>query len=194
PPGEVTRVVEWDMFCPNGLVWIGSEGNMAPLAVYYTIEYRDMAIGGAWTSIEYSHSAQTLDQIGFTTQLTLPYAMRAEIRVRQRYPYGKNELEFRDTLQWYGLRSRLNAPSSYANVTTIGIRYRSSDRISAQTESRVSVEATRILPVRSGGVWLPEQATRDIAPYVIYQAKERGYTDSDIDLAEFDRLDAIWKS
>ncbi|NTU00476.1 host specificity factor TipJ family phage tail protein, partial [Pseudomonas aeruginosa] len=182
------------IFCPNGLIFIDRKGNQIPLSGYYTVQYRDMAIGGAWTSLDYEHNGATLDQIGFTTQLNLPYPMRPEVRMRQRYPIGKNELEFRDTLQWYGLRSRLNAPLSYANVTTIGIRYRSSDRISAQTESRVSVEATRILPVRSGGIWLPEQATRDIAPYVIYQAKERGYTDSDIDLEEFDRLDAIWKS
>ncbi|VEG04516.1 Uncharacterised protein [Pseudomonas aeruginosa] len=194
PAGEVTSRIEWDIFCPNGLIFIDRKGNQIPLSGYYTVQYRDMAIGGAWTSLDYEHNGATLDQIGFTTQLNLPYPMRPEVRMRQRYPIGKNELEFRDTLQWYGLRSRLNAPLSYANVTTIGIRYRSSDRISAQTESRVSVEATRILPVRSGGIWLPEQATRDIAPYVIYQAKERGYTDSDIDLEEFDRLDAIWKS
>ncbi|MBG5222416.1 host specificity factor TipJ family phage tail protein, partial [Pseudomonas aeruginosa] len=194
PAGEKTSVVEWDIFCPNGLIFIDRKGNQIPLSGYYTVQYRDMDIGGAWTSLDYEHSGATLDQIGFTTQLNLPYPMRPEIRMRQRYPIGKNELEFRDTLQWYGLRSRLNAPSSYANVTTIGIRYRSSDRISAQTESRVSVEATRILPVRSGGIWLPEHATRDIAPYVIYQAKERGYADSDIDLEEFDRLDSIWKS
>nr|WP_255333452.1 host specificity factor TipJ family phage tail protein [Pseudomonas aeruginosa] len=194
PAGEKTSVVEWDIFCPNGLIFIDRKGNQIPLSGYYTVQYRDMDIGGAWTSLDYEHSGATLDQIGFTTQLNLPYPMRPEVRMRQRYPIGKNELEFRDTLQWYGLRSRLNAPSSYANVTTIGIRYRSSDRISAQTESRVSVEATRILPVRSGGIWLPEQATRDIAPYVIYQAKERGYADSDIDLEELDRLDSIWKS
>lgn len=194
PAGEVTSRIEWDIFCPNGLIFIDRKGNQIPLSGYYTVQYRDMAIGGAWTSLDYEHNGATLDQIGFTTQLNLPYPMRPEVRMRQRYPIGKNELEFRDTLQWYGLRSRLNAPSTYANVTTIGIRYRSSDRISAQTESRVSVEATRILPIRSDGAWLPAQATRDIAPYVIYQAKERGYTDSDIDLEEFDRLDEVWKS
>ena len=71
--------------------------------------------------------------------------------MRQRYPIGKNELEFRDTLQWYGLRSQLQAPTSYAGVTVLAVRYRSSDRISAQTESRISVEATRMLPTRQGG-------------------------------------------
>ncbi len=153
-----------------------------------------MDIGGAWTSLDYQHNGATLDQIGFTTRLNLPYAMRPEIRMRQRYPIGKNELEFRDTLQWYGLRSQLQAPTSYAGVTVLAVRYRSSDRISAQTESRISVEATRMLPTRQGGAWTTELATRDIVPFLCYIAKERGYTDADLDLEELDRLDAIWKS
>ncbi|HHW2896190.1 host specificity factor TipJ family phage tail protein [Pseudomonas aeruginosa] len=194
PAGEKTSVVEWDIFCPNGLIFIDRKGNQIPLSGYYTVQYRDMDIGGAWTSLDYQHNGATLDQIGFTTRLNLPYAMRPEIRMRQRYPIGKNELEFRDTLQWYGLRSQLQAPTSYAGVTVLAVRYRSSDRISAQTESRVSVEATRMLPTRQNGAWTPEIATRDIVPFLCYIAKERGYTDADLDLEELDRLDAIWKS
>ncbi len=176
------------------MIFIDRKGNQIPLSGYYTVQYRDMDIGGAWTSLDYQHNGATLDQIGFTTRLNLPYAMRPEIRMRQRYPIGKNELEFRDTLQWYGLRSQLQAPTSYAGVTVLAVRYRSSDRISAQTESRISVEATRMLPTRQGGAWTTELATRDIVPFLCYIAKERGYTDADLDLEELDRLDAIWKS
>ncbi|WP_225932980.1 hypothetical protein [Pseudomonas aeruginosa] len=111
--------------------------------------------------------------------------------MRQRYPIGKNELEFRDTLQWYGLRPQLQAPTSYAGVDVLAVRYRSSDRRCAQTESRIPVEATRMLPTSHGGAWTTELATRDIVPFLCYIAKERGYTDEDLDLEELDRLDTI---
>ncbi|SPZ11451.1 Uncharacterised protein [Pseudomonas aeruginosa] len=51
-----------------------------------------------------------------------------------------------------------------------------------------------MLPTRQNGAWTPEIATRDIVPFLCYIAKERGYTDADLDLEELDRLDAIWKA
>jgi hypothetical protein len=51
-----------------------------------------------------------------------------------------------------------------------------------------------MLPTRSGGAWQPMTATRDIVPAFIYIAKDINYTDEDLDLAELDRLDALWKS
>ncbi|MFU3756357.1 host specificity factor TipJ family phage tail protein, partial [Pseudomonas aeruginosa] len=192
---EKTNFVEIDVFCPEGLCGVGREGQIYQIRTYYDIQWRDMAIGGAWTTVSKNHAGSSLDQQGFTDGIPLPYMMRPEFRIRKVFVNqgGNSTSEYRDRTQWYGMRARLQAPSSYAGVTVMAVRYRSSDRIAAQTESRVSVEATRMLPTRQNGAWTPEIATRDIVPFLCYIAKERGYTDADLDLEELDRLDAIWK-
>ncbi|AHC65209.1 TPA: host specificity factor TipJ family phage tail protein [Pseudomonas aeruginosa] len=196
PVSEKTNFVEIDVFCPEGLCGVGREGQIYQIRTYYDIQWRDMAIGGAWTTVSKNHAGSSLDQQGFTDGIPLPYMMRPEFRIRKVFVNqgGNSTSEYRDRTQWYGMRARLQAPSSYAGVTVMAVRYRSSDRIAAQTESRVSVEATRMLPTRQSGAWTPEIATRDIVPFLCYIAKERGYTDADLDLEELDRLDAIWKA
>lgn len=196
PAGEKVTLIEWDVFLPQGLGGIGSkDGNVYEWRVYYDLEWRDMANGPAapWNVLQLEQIGQTLDQIGFSAQLTMPYAMRPEVRMRQRFPFGTS-IELRDTVQWYGLKGLLPHPTSYPGVTTIGIRVRTSDRIAAQTESLISVVATRILPIRSAGAWAPEQPTREIIPFAAYVAKTLGYTDDQLDLVEMDRLNDIWRA
>lgn len=192
PVGEVTSAIEWDIFFPEGLTGVGSTGGLYELGVVYEVQYRDMAVSGAWTSLSRTIIDQTLDQIGNTQNVTLPYAMRPEVRMRKLFPLTEN-IEYRATVQWTALKSALVAPSVYPGCTTITGRIQISDRISAQSESQINVVATRILPTRNGGIPQPAQPTRAIAPAAIYIAKNIGLADADLDLAEFDRLnDGIW--
>lgn len=192
PAGEITQNLEWDVFLPEGLVGVGAKGDFYSLEVSYELQYRDMDIAGAWTSVPRSLTDNTLDQIGDTQNLALPYPMRPEVRMRKTGPMAQN-IEWRSTIQWLALKCTLPMPASYPQCTTISGRIQISDRISSQSESQINVIATRMLPVRSGGVWLSPQATRDVAPPFIYVAKSVGLTDADIDLMETDRLaDGIW--
>lgn len=194
PEGEKTEIIEWDTFFPQGFCGVGQEGQVYETAVTYELQYRDMAVGGAYYSVVQSEAGQTLDQVGISRSLTLAYPMRPEVRLRLVAPLGEN-LELHNTIQWYGLRSRLQGPVVYPGVTTLAVRVKVSDRIAAQTEALVSVYATRILPTRAGGEWQPPSPTRDIIPVIGYIAKETlGYTDDDLDLVEMDRLDALWKA
>lgn len=193
PDGELTSVVEWDVFYPEGICFVSTKGTIEINAVTYSVEYRDMDIGGAWTSLTYVNYGSTLDQIGYTVRINLPYPMRAEFRMRKVSPLAP-DITSHSKIQWYGLRSKLPSVSSYAGVTTIGLRIQISDRIASQTENQIYVIATRILPARNGGSWQPETATRQLAPAAIYALKTLGYTDSDFDLSEWDRLDDTWKS
>jgi hypothetical protein len=179
------------MFFPEGLCQVGSKGNVGPMTAYYTMQYRDMALGAGapWNSFEYQHTNNTLDQGGFTTQFALPYAMRPEVRMRKNLPFGEN-IEFHDNIQWYGLKCLLPAPTSYPGVTCLGLRILISDRLASQTENQVNIVGTRVLPVRMDGVWVAPQATRQLTPACVYVLKTLGYGDADIDLAEFDRLAA----
>ena len=76
----------------------------------------------------------------------------------------------------------------------IAVRVRNGGRLSAQSESLVSVVATRVLPMRSSGAWAAETPTRDIVPWLLYIAKSAGFTDADLDLPELDRLHDVYRA
>lgn len=192
PSGEKAYSIEWDVFFPGGLIGLGAKnGDRYTVPATHYFEWRDMDIAGAWTVEERTVSNVSLDAVGYTFKIDLPYPMRAEARIK-RSPVVSQE--WQDSAVWYGCRSLLASPIAYEGVTIMAVNARGGDRLSAQSESMISVEATRKLPVRVGGVWQPAQPTRDIAPFFAYVAKSVGYTDAEIDYAELDRLDAIWKA
>jgi len=192
PAGEVTNKIEVDLMFPNGLAEVkASNGHLITHAVTVEIQYRNYASAGAWSSVVKTYTQKTLDQIGFTETIDLASYYQPEVRVR-RIGAKSTKTNVQDTIQWYGLRSKLNAPTSYPDFTTIALRIVTGDRIAAQSESLVSVRATRKLPLWNGSTWSAPMATRSIAPWVAYIAKSVGYTDDDINLAELHRLGDIW--
>lgn len=194
PEKELASFVEIDTFMPSGLAGFDKKGRLLTRTAQYEVQYRQLGSSSAWTSIIFTHSAATIDQIAYTDGFAISPPMCPEVRVRKLAPTetGTNE---RGTIQWYGMRGKIDrAPKSYPGCTTLAVRVRSADRIAAQTESLVWVQATRLLPVRGGGIVLPDQPTRDIAPIAEYVSKSLGYIDSQIDYQELDRLSAVWRS
>ena len=196
PEGELVNEIEWDVFFTGGLIGNGKKGDQYAVSSGHQFEYRDMATSGAWTVLPQSVTGNSMDAQGFTYRQTLPYPMRPECRIK-RMPKvgGVNSGEVMDDVMWYGLRGKMmGAPTRYNDMTVIAVRVRNGDRLSAQSESLVSVEATRVLPVRSGGAWAVETPTRDIVPWFLYIAKLAGYTDADLDLPELDRLHDVYRT
>lgn len=195
PDGEVTRRLEVDFFMPQGLIrYTELNGNKRQVSVKVEIQYRDITTAGAWTSVTSTYTATSPDQMGFTRKISIPTAMRPEVRVR-RIGEESTTSNKQDRVQWFGLRGRIErVPRRYQGVTVMVVYIKGSNRLSAQSETMVSVRPIRVLPVRNGGAWAVETPTRDIAPWVAHVARTIGYTDSDLDLAELDRLDAIWKA
>lgn len=191
PAGDTVTAIEWDVFFASGLIGLGRKGDFYTIPGTHYFEWRDMDTAGVWNVEVRTVSAASLDSVGYTFRIDLPYAMRAEARIR-RAPNPSQE--WQDSVVWYGLRGLMIAPTSYPGLTIMTLDARGGDRLSAQSESLVSVEGTRILPVRRSGAWQPEEPTRDIVPWVLYNLKDVGYTDADLDLSEFDRLDAIWRA
>ncbi|HCF7344464.1 host specificity factor TipJ family phage tail protein [Pseudomonas aeruginosa] len=188
PDGEKVTEIEYSVFFANGLCGIGREGQFYEIPSFHTFEYRDMDVAGPWIVIEKSHSGSTRDAQGFTNRVVLPYPMRAEARIKKRFVQlgGRANEEANDDAFWYDLRGKMvSSPTSYPGLTVMTCRIRGGDRLSAQSESQISVEATRILPIYSNGAWLPAAPTRDIVPWCLYQLKQRGYTDDDFDLPEW---------
>lgn len=195
PEGEVTRRIEVDHFFPQGLIrYTDKNGNPRQVSVKVETQYRDIDTAGAWTSVTATYTATSPDQIGFTQKISIPAAMRPEVRTR-RIGEESTSSNKQDRVQWFGLRARIErAPRRYEGVTVMVVYIKGSNRLSAQSQTMVSVRPTRVLPVRSGGAWAVETPTRDIVPWLAHVARSIGYTDDELDLAELDRLDAIWRA
>lgn len=195
PDGEVTRRLEVDFFFPQGLIrYTDKNGNPRQVSVKVEIQYRDIETAGPWTSVTTTYTATSPDQMGYTRKISLPTFMRPEVRVR-RIGEESTSSNKQDRVQWFGLRARIErAPRRYEGVTVMVVYIKGSNRLSAQSQTMVSVRPTRVLPVRSGGAWAVETPTRDIVPWLAHVARSIGYTDEDLDLAELDRLDAIWRA
>jgi len=197
PEGEKTDLIEWDVFHPQGLCGIGREGQIYAVSSFHALEYRDADIAGPWTRVDVQHSGGKRDAMGFTYQVQLPYMMRAEIRIVKRFVHqgGRTDSEKQDEIVWYGARARLPGNATvYPNSTVLCLTVRGGDRLSASSENQVWVRGTRVLPVRRNGQWMPKQKTSEIDAYCLAVLKSAGYTDEQLDLAEWDRLGEFWRN
>jgi len=192
PEGETTDTLEIDIFFPNGIYKTNDNGGINGWTVDLEIQYRDIALAGAWTSVLKTYNYESVDQLGFTETINIGYEIRPEVRVR------RNDVEptqgYAARAEWFALKSKLTIPSSYSGVTTMTMELRSGDRLAALTENQITVECTRKLPVLSGGVWSANTATRSIASYVAYVAKDIGYVDAQLDLVALQTLETLWAS
>ncbi|MDI3391450.1 host specificity factor TipJ family phage tail protein [Pseudomonas sp. V98_8] len=195
PEGETIRRFEVDFFFPQGLVrYTEKNGNKRSHWARVEVQYRDAATAGAWTSVPYRFEAMSADQQGYTRAITAPAYIRPEVRIRRIGEESPENFKF-NRVQWYGLRGRIDkAPTRYEGCTVMALYVRGGDKLSAQSQSQVSVVATRKLPVLVDGAWSVPTATRDIVPWVNYVLKSVGGTDDDMDVEELAHYGAIWSS
>lgn len=193
PAGESSQQFEFDLFFPSGLGHINDNGDVVNQTVQVEVQYRPHG-GSDWQSITKTYTAATLDQIGFTERVAAAGAARLEFRLR-RTSAANTDTRTNDKVQWYGLRTLLASPASYARWTTIAIRIKGLGEIGASSENQVNLIATRILPtLQANGNWGAPEPTRDISAFVRHIANSVGYTDDQLDTQEFMRLHSIWKS
>lgn len=195
PEGEVITDIEFDMFFPSGIVGLGSKGEYFTVQANYSFEYRDIAIGGTWTAATYFTTGNSLDAIGDTHRVVLPYSMRPEVRMKKlNIPQGALlPDEVHDVTMWLRLKGlvQTSSPNSYPGMTVMTCDIRGGDRISSQSESLVNLACTRILPVLRDGTWRDPEPTREISAAVGHIIRNVGYSDTaDIDLIELDRLES----
>lgn len=191
PNGQETDTVEVDFLFSDGLVKFSEKGYSDDYSVTVELQWRESGSSDSWNLETFVYTEQTLDQLAFTEQVAISPACNPEVRVR-RIGADSNKTTIRDTVTWAGLRALLPAPTSYDDVTIIAVKIRGDSRISGQSENKINLEVTRKIPIRSGGSWTANTATRSIAAFAAYIAKDIGYTDAQIDMDELDRLDAIW--
>lgn len=193
PPGEATNLIELDFFFPSGLNRIEDDGTVVNRSIRTEIQWRDSATGGAFTSVMRTYTERTLNQVGYTWQISVP-GIRPEVRIR-RVGAQATSTQVNDTVQWFGLKSRLPTRTSYPDWTTMAIRMRSGGRLGSNAENRVNLVAIRILPkVNADGTIGAAQPTRDVADFVRHIVDSIGRGDDAINMPELARLSAnVWR-
>lgn len=190
PENEKVTELSFSVFFAGGLYGFGREGQIYRISATVDFEYRDMDVAGAWTTVTRTMSNSSIDAVGYTFRVALPYAMRAECRMKRRASSLERPNEANDKSQWYSMYAKMvKSKTSYEGVTVLAAKIRGGDRLSADSESQISCEVVRKLPGLDGVV----TATRDIAPWLLYVCDDIGYSRDDIDLEELARLDATWR-
>lgn len=178
PEQELTDTVEYSFYIPSGLAWYKSNGHRRAGTVILHVHWRDAALGGAWTSVVHTITESTEDALGFEFTLNLPYRMRPQVRMRRDAPQeGGNT---RDTVFWFGLRSKLIAPISYEGVTIFTANIRTGDRLGAQSDRRVSMVSERLYEGRAG---------RTISGAALHLLDSRGIDRSEVAVATLNELE-----
>lgn len=193
PVGETVDAIEWSVLFTT-LIGIGREGQEYQVSSAHVLEYRDMALGGAWTAITKEMSNNSMDAVGYTFRQAMPYPMRPECRIKRlpKYSGVRNNDEVKDDSQWYSLFGLIHgkSPTSYEGMTMITCDIRGGDRLSTTAENLVSLECTRILPVLRNGVWAAPEPTREISATIGQICRDAGYSDTeDLNIAELERLE-----
>lgn len=192
PENEVVDAIEWSVLFTT-LLGIGREGQEYEVSSQHQFEYRDMAVGGAWTVLTKTMTANSLDAVGFTFREMLPYPMRPECRIKRLPPTGyERPEEIKDDSQWYSLYGRMHtqSPTGYEGMTMLTCDIRGGDRLSTQAENLISLECTRKLPILRAGAWQAMEPTREISATIGYICRDSGYSDTeDLDIVTLERLE-----
>lgn len=189
PAGEITDILELDFVFPGGLAYLSDSGNVRVESQSITVQWRESGTTDPWTSQTFDFQANTLSQIGYTRTINLGSSIRPQVRCR--INKGGDHSNRKKAAEWYALRAKLEAPTSYP-WTTMSVEIGNAAEISAQSEQQINVVPKRKLPVLVDGEWTAGKfATRDIIPAVKYIAGTVNMPCDDDVLVE---LDALYKS
>lgn len=178
PAAELADILEFDVFFPQGLVKYNDDGKPQSNSAAITFRYREDNSKG-WSYFSKTYTQTEKDQIGFTERITLPRAMRVKECQLKRDTAESTEQNDSNKAEWFGLRARMiKTKTRYPGLTTIAVKL-SGDVISSESNSQISVVATRKL---NGA------PTRSIKDAVNYIART-----TDVDQDEMSRLHAIWE-
>lgn len=182
PQNEVVDAFEVNFAFPNGICGFQNNGNKRVRHVEYEIQYRVYGSGSGWTSKPGVYALKNINGLGFTERFDLSSPGLVEVRCRRRNEQGSNNA--RDSMFWQALRGRLlSRPTSYAEISTIGITVETGGQLAAQSDKRVSVVATRNY---DGG------GDRTISGAFLHLARSLGYRDDQIDITALSTLEATY--
>jgi hypothetical protein len=168
PPGDRVNKIELDFVWPNGLYWIKKGKKIKSERANWKVAYRPIDDNGNptgnWTELPYQLYG-TNRPIRKTYTINVPEG-RYEVRCIKTFPpYPSTNTSSFSTTVWDGLRGYVTTKPTapYGNVTLLALKIRASSNLNEQNQGKLSVIATRKLPIRNpNGTWSAPVATRSI--------------------------------
>jgi hypothetical protein len=171
PDGETTTTIENNFAFPNGHIQYKNNGDSQSHNVHVLVQYRNAASGGDWSQVSYDFKGRTANGHGYTKRISGLPAAQYEVRMRRTTKIGGSKTV--NNLYWQAMRSLLSKrPESYSDITTIALTIRTGNRLAAQSDRRVNLEATRLY---DGGT------SRSISGALIHVMESIGLTAIDTD-------------
>lgn len=200
--GTLTQKLAVDFIFPRGLSYANDSGGLDAATISILFEYRKIDDSGnpvgSWVGFpdpsQRDYTLATVDTQRFTVS-TAVAAGRYEVRAR-RTNTSSDDYRLNDEVAWTGLRAYLNGTQVF-NHSTLAVKMRATNQLSAQAERKFNVVATRKLPIWSGSAWSAPTATRNPAwAYCdVIKANYGGrYSDAHLDLATIKAIADIWDS
>lgn len=146
PENETTQYIEVDVNFPGGLVELDGSGEPTNKTVEIEIRYR--AVGtDTWTTVpSTSYTDNTFDERGYTVSIDIGSPIRPEIDFRLVSPES-DSVNIAEDVFIKRVKSRLETPTSYADVTTIALEMRGTNALAVTAENKINIKgAQRKLP------------------------------------------------
>jgi hypothetical protein len=180
PQGQTSQYAEVDVFFPQGLTDLDSNNENSNRTVEIAIEWR--AVGSSnWTTVSStSYTEATYDQRAFTVEIDYGSAIEPEHRYR-RVTLDADSNQISDTVEIKRVKSQLETPISYQDLTTLSLKIRGTNALARTAENRINIRgATRKLPtlaeLQTGSFDLFDTNTRTIGNYQITDAEQVQFT------------------
>lgn len=146
PVNETSSSAEVDVLFPQGLVFLDGSGDIQSATVDIEIQWRDSG-SDEWNTVpSTSFTSDTYDARGYTVEIDFGSQIKPEFRIR-RVTNDSEDINLSDIVQIKRLKCRIDAPSSYSDITTASLRIRGTNALSATAENKINIRgATRKLP------------------------------------------------
>lgn len=200
--GTVATGLGIDILFPAGLYYYYGDGNMHSRGINLHVEIQRINAAGepldGWKIAgDWFWRRMTVTPQRESLNIRLPTPGRYRVRAWRDNEAG-SEPETGNMMLWAGLRAYLREEQDWGDVTLIALRMRATNNLSLQASRRISVLATRKLPVWNGASWSAPVATTSIAWAIADAARNTEHgarlPDARIDLDALLALDAVWSA
>ena len=202
PEGERTNLIELDFFFPQGLAE-NNNGEPQNRILDVEVQWREKGTTEPQGTVTFRFDKGTFDQVGETILLGFGN-IEPEIRIR-RVTKEPDTIDITDRVELTRIKSRLESPVSYPDLTTATLRLVGTNTFSSTSENRVNIRgATKKLPTideLETGSWdlsgsNPAHSTRSVMRWCAWMLQKhmpQKYR-TQIDWDRFRDLDALLES